>query len=155
MARKKKDTAPEAAPKKGRSATPETPEMLRSRDIQKIRVTKEIRVPISVAELEKDGMRQAVVHRKIAALEKEIADFAAPKKAEIKKLQKEEDKLAENIETQSVLRAVNCTEHRIFATMTIRWIDEAGTVLDEQPMPPEMLQRDFVEEGEAGERVDD
>lgn len=133
-----------------------TEKMLRSRDIQKIRGTKEIRVPISVAELEKDGMRQATVHRKIAALEQEITDFAAPKKAEIKALRKEEDELAENIETRSVLRSVEVIEERIFATMTIRWVDPTtGAVLDTQPMPPEMLQRDFVEESEAGERVDE
>lgn len=155
MARKKKDAAPPEE-KKGRSAKPETAEMLRSRDIQKIRVTKEIPVPMSEEEFTRDAMALAEAEQKLAEKKTAFNVVAEKYRADTKDLRKEVEKLYKAITSRRTMKSVEAIEERIFATLTIRWLDaKTGAVLDEKPMPPEMLQRDFVEESEAGERVDE
>lgn len=140
--------------KKGKSAAKETPELLRDRDIQRVKVERE--VPVSVDRDETDRLAHGLsnVTLQIKAIDDEIAAFTSDKRKKRRELVKEQQRLANAVNTGKVMRVVDCVEERIFATMTIRVLGPKGELLEEKAMPAEMLQRDFVAEAEAGDRVD-
>ena len=143
-----------AAPKKRSKKNGDSPELLRDRDIERVKVKKEVPMSANPDEAQRMSREHAKVTLELKAIEDEIAEFMSKKRKRRRELKKEDIRLATAIDNNVVMKTIECVEERIYATMTIRWVDEKGNVLDTKAMPPEMLQKTMFEAPPAGDGVE-
>lgn len=155
MPPKKEEPAPPAAPKKRNSKkNGDAPDLNRDRDIERVKVEKEVLVPMSEEEFRRDSMKLAAAEVKLAQLKSDNRKVNEKFRAEKREQEKIIEPLSKAIDTKKTMRTVFVTEERIYSTMTIRWIDDKGTVIDEKAMPKEMLQRTIFDQAPSGSAVE-
>lgn len=151
---KKPATPKKGAPPAGKAKVANDQELASDRDVKRIRVEKDVPMSASTEEVQRMSLEHAKVTLKIQAINDEIAKYMSGHRKTLRDLRKEDLRLAQAINNNVVMKRVKCTEERIYTTMTIRWVDDNGTVLDTKPMPPEMVQKDWIDDLPDGERLE-
>lgn len=153
--RAKKAATPKEKAGSKKKATDEA--VTRDSDIEKVRVEKEVPMPMSSEEFTRDAMALAGVQGKISELDTKFAEVATKHRKDTRELRKESVRLTSAINNRRVMKSITCIQIRDYALNQVRYVDpkdETKEVLPSEPMPPAMKQRQLFDEAPAGERVD-
>lgn len=124
-------------------------------DIERVRCEKE--VPVSMNREEGDRLAHSLASTtiKIKAINDEIAQFAADRRKKLRDLRRDEQRLANAIDTGKVMKSIKCWLVKDYRTNTLRYEDDAGaTVAPDEVMPAEMRQKTIFDVPPEGPRVE-
>ncbi len=147
----KKDAAPKASKKEAAAA------QTRDSDIERVRVKKEVPVSASTADAQRMSLEHAKVTIQIAAINDEIGEFMSTRRKKLRDLRKDDLRLANAVNNNTVMRTIECIELRDYKLNQLRYVDpndETKELLPPVVMPPAMRQKTIFDQPPPGERVD-
>ncbi len=163
MAPRKKNT--DAAPKKGAKKKPtkaeQTAAHVASDDIERVQVWKDVPQIAEAQEAQRQAHELAKVTLELKQHETELASFGADKRKKMRPLRKEQQRLANAVDGNTIMKRMHVYEVRDYKLNQCRYVasivdgKEGPAVpgLDPVVMPVEMRQRTLFEGDADGPRV--